>query len=105
MTSTTYAGIEVPLDDEGFFVEPDRWTEAMAAEIAAGEGIGELTAGHWQVIELMRAEFRQKGDAPNVRALSKLSGVPVKELYELFPKGPAKTAARIAGVPKPHGCI
>ncbi|HUI02374.1 MAG TPA: TusE/DsrC/DsvC family sulfur relay protein [Acidimicrobiales bacterium] len=105
MTTTTLAGAEVALDDEGFFCDPHQWSEAMAAEIAAGEGITSLTERHWQVITFMRHEYEEKGAAPNVRALSKASGVPIKELYQLFPKGPAKLAAKIAGVPKPHGCI
>ena len=95
----------VALTDEGFFVDPSQWTEDMVPELAAKEGITELKPGHWQVIRFMRHEFDTKGAAPSVRALSKTSGVSIKELYELFPKGPAKTAARIAGVPKPHGCI
>lgn len=105
MTTRTYAGIDVPVDDEGFFADPAQWTEAMAPEIAAGEGITDLTDRHWQLIKFMRHEYEEKGAAPNVRALSKLSGVPIKELYELFPKGPAKLAAKVAGVPKPRGCI
>ena len=96
---------DVELDGEGFFVDPGRWTEEMVPALAAKEGIDELADGHWQVIRFMRREYETKGAAPSVRALSKTSGVSVKELYELFPKGPAKTAARIAGVPKPHGCI
>jgi len=60
---------------------------------------------HWQVIEFMRKEYFEKGTGPTVRVLGKSSGVAVKELYELFPKGPAKMAARIAGIPKPKGCI
>jgi dissimilatory sulfite reductase related protein len=95
----------VVLTDEGFFADPAQWTEDMVPALAAKEGITELTRGHWQVIRFMRTEWAQKGAAPSVRALSKTSGVPIKELYGLFPKGPAKTAARLAGVPKPHGCI
>lgn len=105
MTTTVYAGTEVALDSDDFFADPARWTEEMAPDIAAREGIGHLTDRHWQVIRFMRHEYEEKGAAPNVRALSKTSGVPIKELYELFPKGPAKLAAKIAGVPKPHGCI
>ena len=101
----TTASTPVALNEEGFFVDPSQWTEEMVPELAAKEGITELTPGHWQVIRFMRTEYESKGAAPSVRALSKTSGVSVKELYELFPKGPAKTAARIAGVPKPHGCI
>lgn len=105
MTTKTYAGTEVTVDAEGFFTDPGQWTESMAPEIAAGEGVGELTDRHWQVVKFMRHEYEEKGAAPNVRALAKTSGVPIKELYQLFPKGPAKLAAKIAGVPKPVGCI
>jgi dissimilatory sulfite reductase related protein len=103
--TTMMAGHAVELNDEGFFVDPDQWTEAMAPEIAAHEGIDELTDKHWQVIRFMRAQYAEKGTGPTVRVLGKTSGVSVKELYELFPKGPAKTAAKIAGIPKPRGCV
>ena len=103
--TTMVAGHPVELNDEGFFVDPDEWTEDMAPEIAAREGIDELTERHWQVIRFMRAEYAENGTGPTVRVLGKTSGVSVKELYELFPKGPAKTAAKIAGIPKPRGCI
>lgn len=105
MTTKTYAGTDVEVNDEGFFVDPTQWAEPMAAEIAAAEGVAELTDRHWLVVKFMRHEYEEKGAAPNVRALAKTSGVPTKELYELFPKGPAKLAAKIAGVPKPSGCI
>ncbi len=105
MTTTTYAGHEVAVNDEGFLLDPDAWTEDLAEEIAREAGIGELTDRHWQVIRFMRAEYAAKGTGPTVRVLGRSSGVNVKELYELFPKGPAKTAARIAGIPKPRGCI
>jgi TusE/DsrC/DsvC family sulfur relay protein len=95
----------VELNDEGFFVHPEEWTEDMVPELAAREGIDELTDAHWTVIRFMRKEFLENGTGPTVRVLGKASGVPVKELYQLFPKGPAKVAARIAGIPKPRGCI
>ena len=103
--TTTIAGRSVELNDEGFFVDPNQWTDDMAVEIARSEGIDELTDKHWQVIRFMRHEYEDKGAGPTVRVLGKASGVSVKELYELFPKGPAKTAAKIAGIPKPRGCI
>jgi TusE/DsrC/DsvC family sulfur relay protein len=105
MTTATYAGVNVDVNDQGFFEKPAQWTEAMAADIAKAEGIDELTEQHWRVLRTMRAEYAQNGTGPSVRALSKLSGVSTKELYELFPKGPAKLAAKIAGIPKPRGCI
>lgn len=105
MSTVTYAGKSVEVNDEGFFEDPSQWTEDMAPEIAKGLGLDELTDKNWQVIKFMRSEYEQNGTAPSVRALGKTSGVPVKELYQIFPKGPAKMAAKIAGIPKPHGCI
>ena len=105
MPTTTLSSIDVELNDEGFFVHPEQWTEDMAPELARREGITELTDAHWTVIRFMRAEYFEKGTGPTVRALGKTSGVSIKDLYQLFPKGPAKTAAKIAGIPKPRGCI
>jgi tRNA 2-thiouridine synthesizing protein E len=105
MTTATITGVDVELNEEGFFVDPTQWTEDMAPSLAAEAGIPELTDRHWQVIRFMRQEFFAKGTGPTVRVLGKTSGVPVKELYQLFPKGPAKMAAKIAGIPKPRGCI
>jgi len=105
MPTATLDGITVTLDDEGFFEDPNQWTEPMAAALAKENGIDELTDQHWQVIRFMRSEYFDKGTGPTVRVLGKTSGVSVKELYQLFPKGPAKLAAKIAGIPKPRGCI
>ena len=105
MTTSTIFSTNVELDAEGFFVDPEQWTEDMAPELARREGIDELTDAHWTVLRFVRKEFLDKGTGPTVRVLGKTSGVPVKELYQLFPKGPAKVAARIAGIPKPRGCI
>ena len=105
MPTATLDGVQVAVNDEGFFEDPDQWTDAMAPELARAEGIDELTDQHWQVIHFMRAEYLEKGTGPTVRVLGKTSGVSVKELYQLFPKGPAKVAAKIAGIPKPRGCI
>ena len=105
MTSTTIATTSVDLNDEGFFVHPEQWTEDLAPELARREGIDELIEPHWTVIRFMRAEYLAKGTGPTVRVLGKTSGVSIKELYQLFPKGPAKIAAKIAGFPKPRGCI
>ena len=99
------AATDVELNDEGFFVHPEQWSEDMVPELARRDGIESLTDDHWKVIRFMRAEFFAKGTGPTVRVLGKTSGVTIKQLYELFPKGPAKVAARIAGIPKPRGCI
>lgn len=105
MSTATIAGTAVELNDEGFFVDPTQWTRDIAVEMAAADGIDSMTDQHWQVIDFMRKEYFEKGTGPTVRVLGKTSGVSVKDLYQLFPKGPAKMAARIAGIPKPKGCI
>ena len=105
MTSTDISSTQVELDAEGFFVHPEQWTPEMASDIARRNGIAELTDRHWQVINFMRDAYLTKGAAPSIRTLGKASGVPIKELYQLFPKGPAKLAAKIGGIPKPRGCI
>ncbi len=105
MPTRTLAGTTVDVNDEGFFTEPDEWTKDIAIELAKEAGIDELTPNHWKVLEFMRAQYFEKGTGPTVRVLGKTSGVSVKELYQLFPKGPAKMAAKIAGIPKPRGCI
>jgi dissimilatory sulfite reductase related protein len=97
--------VEVEVDAEGFLTNVEQWNMELAAQIARENGIPELTERHWQVIEFMRERFLKTGSAPSIRSLGKESGVPVKELYQLFPKGPAKLAAKIGGIPKPHGCI
>ena len=105
MTMITIAAHDVELNDEGFFVHPEQWSEDMVPELARREGIDPVTDAHWKVIRYMRDEYAAKGTGPTVRVLGKSSGVSVKELYQLFPKGPAKVAAKVAGIPKPHGCI
>jgi TusE/DsrC/DsvC family sulfur relay protein len=96
---------QVRTDPEGFLIDPSGWSRELGGQIAAESGITELTDRHWQVIEFMRERFLATGNAPSIRSLGKESGVPVKELYQLFPKGPAKLAAKIGGIPKPKGCI
>jgi tRNA 2-thiouridine synthesizing protein E len=105
MAVATIELVDVARNDEGFFLDPSQWSEAMVPALAEQEGISDLTDRHWQVIRFMRSEYLEKGTGPTVRVLGKASGVSIKELYERFPKGPAKVAARIAGIPKPRGCI
>ncbi len=105
MTTTELGGTAVELDGEGFLVDANQWNEAVAAAIAGTNGIPTLTDRHWQVVRFMREAYLANGAAPSIRSLGKESGVPIKELYELFPKGPAKLAAKIGGIPKPRGCI
>jgi TusE/DsrC/DsvC family sulfur relay protein len=99
------AGAPVDVDAEGFLLDATKWTKEIGEAIAAANGIPFLGDRHWLVLNFMRDSFLKSGTAPSIRSLGKESGVPVKELYQLFPKGPAKLAAKICGIPKPHGCI
>jgi dissimilatory sulfite reductase related protein len=105
VTTVQLGGCAVEVDGEGFLLDTSQWNEQIAREIARENGIEELTDRHWQVINFMRQTYLRSGSAPSIRSLGKSSGVPVKELYALFPKGPAKLAAKIGGIPKPRGCI
>ncbi len=101
---STLSDISVNLDAEGYLTIPDDWNREIAQAFAAELGI-ELTDRHWQVIDFCRKDFKETGSVPTLRRITKVGGVPTKELYKLFPKGPAKKVAKIAGLSKPTGCI
>lgn len=105
MATKEIASVTIDVDDEGFMTDHTQWTEEVARELAKEEGIEELIDKHFMVLNFMRKEYEDKGTGPSLRKLKNESGVNTKELYQLFPKGPAKKAARIAGIPKPQGCI
>lgn len=105
MSASLVSVTPVEVDHEGFLLHSEQWNEAIAESLARANGIAELTDRHWLVIRFMRERYLETGTAPSIRSLGKESGVPVKELYGLFPKGPAKLAAKIGGIPKPKGCI
>lgn len=104
MATTTIAGHEVTVDDEGFMADPTQWSEDMAPALAEAIGI-ELTDEHWQVIRFLREDFAAQGETPTIRRVSTAGGVDTKRLFQLFPKKPAKKMSYIAGLPKPHGCV
>jgi tRNA 2-thiouridine synthesizing protein E len=104
MPTRVIAGKEVQVNDEGFMTDPSEWTREIAVAIAAEEGIPELTDAHWQVIEWSRREAKN-GKSPTLRQITTGTGVNTKQIFALFPKGPAKKAARIAGLGKPEGCV
>jgi dissimilatory sulfite reductase related protein len=105
MTMTLIADAPVDVDAEGFLTNPEQWNEQIAQAIATANGVPELSDRHWLVVRFMRERYLESGNAPSIRSLGKESGVPIKELYQLFPRGPAKLAAKIGGIPKPKGCI
>ena len=105
MATLEVLGKSLELDADGHLAHLHDWSEDVARVLAAQEGLADLTPQHWAVIHYMRSVFEKEGDAPSIRRLTKESGVDTKTLYQLFPKGPAKRAAKIAGLPKPKGCI
>ena len=92
-------------NEEGFLVNPADWNKDIAIEIAKSEGLNELTDAHWNIIEFSRANAESSGAAPTLRQITQGAGVPTKELFKLFPKGPAKKVAKISGLGKPEGCV
>ena len=104
MATTTIAGAEVTVDEEGFMTEYDQWNEEIAAALAGNIGI-DLGENHWRVIKFLREDYKEQGETPMLRRVSNVGGVSTKELFQLFPKKPAKKMSYIAGVPKPHGCV
>lgn len=98
-------GKNVEFDGEGFMVDPNVWDDAVAAAIAGEEGIEAMSEKHWAVVRFIREYWQDHDLAPPVRLLCKEGGVSVREVYKLFTSGPARGACRIAGLPKPDGCV
>lgn len=104
--TTTFSPIleTVDFDEEGFMTDQNAWTPEIAEAIAEAIGL-ELTDRHWVVINFNRKDFQENGEPPTLRRITKQTDVDTKELYQLFPGGPAKNAARVSGLGKPTGCI
>jgi tRNA 2-thiouridine synthesizing protein E len=99
-------GTSIEVNDEGFLTDPTQWNKEVAAFLAkAEEGLDTLTDEHWSVINFIRDHYVQNNLAPMVRSICKTTGLPLKRIYELFPSGPAKGACKLAGLPKPDGCV
>jgi tRNA 2-thiouridine synthesizing protein E len=105
MTTKEIAGQTVQVNEEGFMMDPGEWNQEIAVAIATDEGIAELTPDHWKVIDYCREVGLDSGSAPTLRNITKGAGVPTKQLFGLFPKGPAKKVAKISGLGKPEGCV
>jgi len=104
MTVATIGATPVHVDAEGFLTRYEEWNEALAAQLAERVGIA-LTEAHWPAIRFLRADYLAQGETPTLRRVSTGAGIPIKELFVLFPGKPAKKMAYVAGLPKPHGCV
>jgi tRNA 2-thiouridine synthesizing protein E len=105
MPTRTICGQTIQVNDEGYMTNPSEWTKDIAVEIAKEEGLAELTDAHWQIIDFCRKTAAASGAAPTLRQITAGTGVSTKDLFALYPKGPAKKVARIAGLRKPEGCV
>jgi dissimilatory sulfite reductase related protein len=106
MSSIEIDGQKLELSEEGFLVDPQKWTRPVAEYLAkAEEGLEELSDEHWAVISFIREQYLLNDLAPMVRSICKTTGLPLRRIYELFPSGPAKGACKLAGLPKPDGCV
>lgn len=105
MATMNIAGKQVEIDEDGFLVNPEDWNEDVVKAFAALEDVSELTADHWKLIDYLRNYYKQFGIAPMIRKMCKDTGFTLKQIYDLFPSGPAKGACKLAGLPKPTGCV
>ena len=105
MPTFSHGEVSIEVDEDGFMAEPDKWNETVAAAIATTEGVEGLSEEHWKVVNYLRDYFLKFGVAPMIRKLCKETGFKLNKIYELFPSGPAKGACKVAGLPKPTGCV
>jgi tRNA 2-thiouridine synthesizing protein E len=105
MAMVTLGGKQVEIDEDGFIQDPTIWDEGVAKDLAKTEGVENLTEEHWKLVKYLRDYYLKFQIAPMIRKLCKETGFDLKKVYELFPSGPAKGACKVAGLPKPTGCV
>lgn len=98
-------GVRVEVNEDGFMVQPEAWTERVAGALASTEGVTLLTPRHWALVKYIRDHYVRFGVPPMIRKLCKETGFTLKRIYELFPSGPGKGACKIAGLPDAKGCV
>jgi tRNA 2-thiouridine synthesizing protein E len=105
MEQVELGGKLIEIDEDGFIQDPSAWDEDVAKSLAETEAVMEMTDDHWKVVNYLREYYLEFNMAPMIRMLCKSTGFKLKEIYELFPSGPAKGACKVAGLPKPTGCV
>ncbi len=105
MATLEIEGRILEVDGDGFLSDPTIWNEELASLIARYDGIPEMSEKHWAIVRIIRSNWEEKGMAPMIRVICQTTGVKLREIYELFPLGPARGACRVAGLPKPDGCV
>jgi tRNA 2-thiouridine synthesizing protein E len=101
----SHGNVNIEVDEDGFMAEPENWNEDIALALATTEGVAALSEAHWKVVHYLRNYYQQFGIAPMIRKLCKETGYSLKEIYDMYPSGPAKGACKVAGLPKPTGCV
>jgi dissimilatory sulfite reductase related protein len=105
MASFSHGNVTIEVDEDGFMAQPDQWNNEVALALASTEGVTALSDDHWKLVNYLRDYYTKFGVAPMIRKLCKETGFPLKTVYDLFPSGPAKGACKVAGLPKPTGCV
>ena len=95
----------IEFDHDGFMIDPNLWNDGVACAIANEEGIDDMTEDHWRIVNFIREYWKEHDRAPEVRLLCKETGLGVRQIFKLFASGPARGACRVAGLPKPDGCV
>jgi tRNA 2-thiouridine synthesizing protein E len=105
MPKTQLGGQEIEVDEDGFIQEPQKWNKEVAEDIAKTENAFPMGEEHWKLVNYLRDYYVKYEIAPPIRMLVKQTGIDLKKIYQLFPGGPAKGACKVAGLPKPTGCV
>ncbi len=105
MPTFEFQELKIEVDEDGFILKPEEWNEEIAKALASTEDVQVMSENHWKIIFYLRDYYKKYGIAPMIRKLCKETGFSLKEIYELFPSGPAKGACKVAGLTKPTGCV
>ena len=105
MPELVWEDVKIKVDEDGFMEEPEGWNERIALALASTEGVMALSEEHWKLVKYLREYYAKFGIAPMIRKLCKETGFSLKQIYDLFPSGPAKGACKVAGLAKPTGCV
>ena len=105
MPDFTFGDRTLEVDEDGFIQQPDLWDEEVAIALSKTEGVEDMTENHWKLVNYLREYYMEFGVAPMIRKLCKATGFKLNEIYDMFPSGPAKGACKVAGLPKPTGCV
>ena len=110
MPKVTLGGTEIEVDEDGFIQEPDKWSKEVAEDLGKieaqyTEGQDKMGDDHWTIVDYLRNYYLEYGIAPPIRMVTRKTGIDLKTIYKLFPKGPAAGGCKVAGLPKPTGCV